>query len=507
MRAASAVAALPSQTDGAIAFQRNDDAHGEIWLIDPNAAAPASTPVTGDAAPQARPAWGPVYQVFLPDGSVSDPMTDLAYQRHANGNWDIWRRTTPTPLPDPTPSFPALGPGAALVARPGNQEQPAFSDALPISTSDPQLPPSLLAYISDETGGRELWLRDATGALNRLTSDGSMAGYANPDFAGRFRPMAGDGISRTIGLTFESTRNGQRGIWALDIDVDASGKFIGTHDLRPVALGPEELSEPSWQVTSPNQVVEFNDVAFTTREAGATYLDYVEAAAFDVAGIIPFLDPAKSARYQLTGDPGGDSGPVWAPFGDRIAFTRAVAGNADIWVMSANGANPHGLTTYAGPDVHPSWQPAQESSADIVGGHTSPGPVTRTRRGGSSGGGNPGGGNPGGGNPGGGNPRGGTRGRRSPRLAIRSARWHAGRVTVAGRAARGLPGRVRVAFACGRRRSQHTQKRVRARSGRFAARLRAPRACRRARRGTVVVAYGGDHRYRAQRVSRRVRRR
>jgi hypothetical protein len=490
LRAASAVASLPSQTDGVIAFQRNDDADGEVWLIDPSQASPESTAVkvTSDPAPEARPAWGPTFHRNQP--ADPPPTWDLAFQRYENGTWDIWKRTTPT-----TTFPPTFGPAAPLVAGPGNQEQPAFSDVLSSSSSV-----TLLAYVSDETGSREVWLRDGTGALHQLTSDG--AGYANPDFAARFH--GGTPGSGLLGLTFESTRGGQRGIWAVDLDIEAGGRFLGAHDLRPVALGPEETSEPSWQVTNPPVAPfgRFNDVLFTTRAAGATYLDYVEEP---VAGHIPFADPTQSVRYQLTGDPGGDSSAVWAPFGDRIAFTRTLAGSSDLWVMSPDGTGPRRLTTYPGPDLYPSWQPAQESSADRVGGHTYPAPVSRTAKGGK------------GGTPTGTPPRGTTpvsatpvsdRPRRwAPGLALRGVRWHAGRVTLAGGAARGLGGRVRVAFACGHRRSQHTQRRVRARSGRFAARLRVPRACRRARRGVVAVAYGGDRRYRAQKISRRVRRR
>jgi hypothetical protein len=484
---ASAVANLPSETDGLIAFQRNDDLHGEIWLTDPtrNGAVKVS-----DTAPEARPAWGPIHD---PDslGGVSD----LAFQRYVGGEdkWDIWERTAEEP------NVTTFHDAVPVVAEPGNQEQPAFSDKLQGASATT----SLLAYVSDNTTdhAREIFLRDADGNKTQLTFDGRTAGYANPDFAGRFRPrdLLGSG-TRTIGLTFEKTSGGQRGIWALDIDVSAiDGTFLTTHHPRPVAGGPLEVSEPSWQVTSPTtRTVEFNDVLFTTRENGTTYLDYVEAPASDLSSDIPFAVPAQTRRYQLTGEPGGDSGGVWAPFGDQIAFTRAFAGNADLWVMLANGTNLRRLTQDPAPDLYPTWQPAQDSSADLVGGHTYPGPVGRGGKGPNPGNtpGNPPRTNPP--NP----PR-----RRRAGLTLRGVRWHAGRVTVAGRTARGLRGRVRVAFACGRRRSQHTQRRVRARSGRFAARLRVPRACRRARRGVVAVAYGGDRRYRGQKVSRRVRRR
>jgi hypothetical protein len=95
----------------------------------------------------------------------------------------------------------------------------------------------------------------------------------------------------------------------------------------------------------------------------------------------------------------------------------------------------------------------------------------------------------------------------SPGLRIRHVRWHRGRVRVSGQAVRGLRYRVRVGFACGSRRRQSVARRIRVRSGRFAAALPVPRGCRRARRGIVAAAYRGDSRHRAQRVRRRVRRR
>ena len=492
--APGAVANLPSETDGLIAFQRNDDAHGQIWLIDPSRNAPAVN-LTSGTAPEARPAWGPVYQP-----NSSGPLSDLAFQRFEDGTWDIWKRTADAPdITTTPPTFHDLGDAVKVVGGPGNQEQPAFSDTLLGSSGTT----SLLAYISDGN----VWLQDASGTDRQLTSDGQSAGYANPDFAGRFRPLDSNGDAkglRTIGLTFESVRGGQRAIWAMDIDVTSRGVFEGTHDLRLVVAGRNALAEPSWQVTSSRDPstfeihVELNDILFTTQEAGTTYLDYVEAPAVDDRSVIPFFDLTTTKRYQLTGDPGGDTSAVWAPFGDQIAFTRTLGSNADLWAMSSGGTNLRRLTQDA---RYPSWQPAQESSAEIVGGHTYPAGVTR---GGGRGTSSPTTGN-GPANHGRTNPP--PRRRASPKLSIRSARWHGSRVKVSGRTARGLRGRVRVAFSCGNRRRQHTQRRVRARSGRVGVTLRVPRACRRARRGAVVAAYGGDSRYRSQRVSRRVRRR
>jgi hypothetical protein len=94
----------------------------------------------------------------------------------------------------------------------------------------------------------------------------------------------------------------------------------------------------------------------------------------------------------------------------------------------------------------------------------------------------------------------------SPRLRIRHVRWHHGRVRLSGQAVRGLRYRVHVSFFCGPRRPQSIARRVRVRSGRFAATLPVPRGCRTARRGIVAARYPGDSRHGTQKVRRRVHR-
>jgi uncharacterized membrane protein YgcG len=478
---------LPSQQDGRIAYQRNDDAQGEIWVLDPAAASPESSAakLTTDGAPEARPAWGPVFHGGSPQ--------HLAFQRLQDGNWDLWDRS------------PLSGPATRIVAAPGNQVEPAYSDAITPLSGTPASGTALLAYISDETGTRQVWIRDGSGATIQLTTDG--LGYANPEFGGRFHDVVGISTEH-VDLAFESTKGGARAIWAMDLTVDVTtGALVADAAPRLVASGPGELSEPSWQVTKPavpplQRVV---DVVFTTRESGTTYLDYVEEP---LTGSLPFSGASQVARHQLTGDPGGDSGATWAPFGDRIAFTRATNDNPDLWVMTSDGANLRRLTERPGPDLAPSWQPGLESSADVVGGHTEPGPVTRTPK--TSGGGvGGGGGAPGGGGGvvggGGGGGGGGERG--SPGLVLDRMRWHKRRVTVAGHAARELGGRVKVSFQCGSRSAPRTARLARVDAGRLRTELTAPRRCRRAQRAMVRAAYGGDDRYTAQTVKAGVRRR
>ena len=369
---ATARANIPSHIDGLIAFQRNDDAAGQIWVMDPTAASPEASAVrvTSGSEPEARPAFGP---------TVDNAQWLLAYQRFANGNWDIWSRTTHGTAGEQT-SFDAP---AALVSDPGNQTEPAYSRVL-------QGAP-LLAYISDQTGQREIWLRDTAGTLKQLTTDG--AGYANPDFAGRYRPLDpnADGTPDgwRIGLAFESTRGGARAIWALDIELDVDGKFVAVHDMRPVASGPGALSSPSWQVTNDLEssdplIVDsrVNDVLFTTAQSGTTYLDYVEepwsadVLETTVTPPVPFANPSAIARYALTGNPGGDSDAVWAPNGDQVAFDRTTAGDTGHMGRAGRRQQP------AGTDQRRRAGPPPELAArlGVVGGQGRRSHAARARR-------------------------------------------------------------------------------------------------------------------------------
>ena len=61
---------------------------------------------------------------------------------------------------------------------------------------------------------------------------------------------------------------------------------------------------------------------------------------------------------QLTKLTGSSSDPVWSPDGGHVAFASQESGSEDVWVISADGSNPHNLTSkFKQPDRHPSWSP------------------------------------------------------------------------------------------------------------------------------------------------------
>lgn len=75
---------------------------------------------------------------------------------------------------------------------------------------------------------------------------------------------------------------------------------------------------------------------------------------------IYLLTEGATAPIRLTTAPTIDTGPVWSPDGEQIAFTSDRGhpeGEYDIYLMNADGTNQISLTTAPGNDVHPVWSP------------------------------------------------------------------------------------------------------------------------------------------------------
>ncbi len=75
------------------------------------------------------------------------------------------------------------------------------------------------------------------------------------------------------------------------------------------------------------------------------------------------MDADGSNLRNLTRNPARDYAPAWSPDGGRIAFTSDRDGNWEIYVMDANGRNLRNLTKNASTDDAPSWSPNGEQIA------------------------------------------------------------------------------------------------------------------------------------------------
>jgi TolB protein len=67
---------------------------------------------------------------------------------------------------------------------------------------------------------------------------------------------------------------------------------------------------------------------------------------------------ARANGSQVQRLAGNASEPVWSPDGKQILFVRVVKrGNAELFVMNADGTDQRRITFRAGFDVDPDWQP------------------------------------------------------------------------------------------------------------------------------------------------------
>jgi hypothetical protein len=66
----------------------------------------------------------------------------------------------------------------------------------------------------------------------------------------------------------------------------------------------------------------------------------------------------RSRPKNLTNTPEvNEETAAWSADGSKIVFDRAVDGNFDIWVMNADGSDPHPLTSGDADDKRPEWSP------------------------------------------------------------------------------------------------------------------------------------------------------
>lgn len=185
----------------------------------------------------------------------------------------------------------------------------------------------------DGDGFYEIYTLNLDGSgLTRLTT-----GESNDQFA----DWSLDGAQ----IAFSSDRSGSWDIFVMNAD--------GSNP-QTLTSGPDWELFPAWSPDG-NQIA-FNGLAPRSRNTD-----------------VFVMDASGRNLRQLTREPGFDENPVWSPGGSQIAFQTARDGRFEIYVMNADGSQPHPLAPHPAGELWPSWgvaAPAARTSALL---HLAPG--------------------------------------------------------------------------------------------------------------------------------------
>ena len=217
-----------------------------------------------------------------------------------------------------------------------------------------------IAYVSDKTGNKELYVMDYDGKNSLKVSadrsiclspawspDGKILAYVsyrdkNPDLFGldlgtgrRWKISGAEGLN----ISPAWSPDGKRLAVALSKD---GGTEIYTmnhegRDLERLTFGISDNVAPSW---SPNN----REIVFNSGRAGTPQV-YIMGS-----------DGTNVRRVTFEGK--YNASPNWSPRGDRIVFVSHLSGLFKIATINPDGSEPRLLTSGPGNDENPSWSPS-----------------------------------------------------------------------------------------------------------------------------------------------------
>ena len=191
-----------------------------------------------------------------------------------------------------------------------------FSDKLvSYFTGEKGLAATKIAYLSNKTGSKEVYLMDYDGEnAIRMTSDQSI--ILSPRWS-----------SDATKIGYTSYRHGTPDIYFLELAIGKRKKIFSSKGLN---LSPAWSPSGDW-------------LAFASTKGGDSE--------------IYKMRPNGEDLKQVTFYPDADLSPTWSPTGQEIAFTSDRGGSPQIYIMDAEGGNIRRLTYLGEYNTSPSWSP------------------------------------------------------------------------------------------------------------------------------------------------------
>lgn len=213
-----------------------------------------------------------------------------------------------------------LMPAASAQATPGAR-------MIAIIKATPAAPEPLIAFRSDRGGHLNIWVMEADGANPRNLTNDDAQGPNTQDTQPAWSP---GGLALAYGSG--DPANGPFDLWV--ITADGKHRWRLTHDA--------DAAQPAW-------APRFFTIAFGSIRGDS-------ALTKDGQDIFS-LDLLTGEQRRLTTE--GGAFPQWSPDGSRIAFfsRRDGNGDAELYVMSADGSNQTRLTHNPANDFVSSWSP------------------------------------------------------------------------------------------------------------------------------------------------------